>query len=300
LEFQVPIDFSGQAAIVTGAGSGIGRAIALALAARGARVLVNDPAGDGRAEAVCAEIRSGGGVATAEMSPVGSHESARCIAQAALTAFGRTDILVNNAGISRPAPFGDGADREIDLVLATNLLGPYALMRAVWPAMRSQGHGRILNTSSNAAFGSGVSGPYAASKAGLIGLTKDAAISGRPLGIVINALMPSASTSLLDKHPDATLRAWMAANMPPEHVAAAAVWLVSREMTITGEIFAAGGGHVSRLAFIESKGVTTHSPTPDFYLSQAETIADMRGGRIVSTQFDHQANTARALPGYPL
>lgn len=236
----------------------------------------------------------------ADTTLVETHESARKIAAAALDAFGRVDVLCNNAGISRPALFGEGSDSDIDLVLATNLLGPYALMRAVWPPMKAQGYGRILNTSSSAAFGSGVSGPYAASKAGLIGLTKDAAISGKPLGIVINTIMPSASTMLLDKHPDAAFRAWMAANMPPEHVAAAALWLVSREMPFSGEVFTAGGGRVSRVAFIESEGVVAAEPAPEFYLAAADAIAEMRDGRIVSVQSDHQANMGRVLPGYPL
>lgn len=293
------IDFSGQAAIVTGAGAGIGREIALSLAARGARVLVNDLA-EASAETVCAAIRAQGGEAFTNTSPVGTHDEARTIAAAALGKFGRIDVLCNNAGISRPAQFGEGSDEDIDLVLATNLTGPYALMRAVWPTMKAQGYGRILNTSSSAAFGSGISGPYAASKAGLIGLTKDAAISGKAHGIVVNAIMPSASTTLLDKHPDAAFRAWMAAHMPTEYVAAAALWLVSRGIAFNGEVFTAGGGRVSRVAFIESAGVVATSPTADAFAAAAAKIADMAEGRIVSAQSDHQANIARVLPGYPL
>lgn len=292
------ISFAGQVAAVTGAGAGIGRAIALALAAHGARVLINDPAPDGRAEALAREI--GARDAIADITPVGTHEAGRAIVRRTLEAFGRIDVLVNNAGIARPGPFGEGADGDIDDVLAVNLLGPYALMRAAWPAMRAQNYGRILNTSSSAAFGSGVSGPYAVSKAGLIGLTKDAALSGAAYGIKINALMPSASTILIDKHPDAAFREWFKENMPPESVAAAALWLASREMDYSGEIFTAGGGRVSRVAFIESRGVCDRSPTPDAYLSAAARIADLSGGDIVSTQTDHQANTARDLPGYPL
>jgi NAD(P)-dependent dehydrogenase (short-subunit alcohol dehydrogenase family) len=208
------VRLDGQAAIVTGAGAGIGRATALLLAERGARVLVND-ADAGRAEAVAAEIRSGGGEAIGEGSAGGSRDAARRIVERALASFGRLDILVNNAGISRPAPFGADSDEDIDLVLDVNLRGPYALMRAAWPAMREQKYGRILNTASSAALGSGISGAYAPTKAGIIGLTKEAAQSGRAFGIKVNAILPPAHTELLDKHPDPDFRAWMRDNFDP-------------------------------------------------------------------------------------
>src|SRR3546814_17583442 len=105
--------------------------------------------------------------------------SSDLIVQTATDRFGRVDILINNAGISRPAPFGEDSDADIERVFSVNLFGPYALMRAVWPGMMTRGYGRILNTSSGAALGSGISGAYAPSKSGIIGLTKDAAISGR-------------------------------------------------------------------------------------------------------------------------
>lgn len=305
LERRVPsvrmddIDFTGQAAIVTGAGSGIGEATARLLARRGAAVLVNDPAGE-LAEAVAARIRGDGGQAQAETTAVGGHDAARAIAQAALDAFGRIDILVNNAGIARPGAFGVVADEDIDLVLAVNLLGPFALMRAVWPAMRDQGYGRIVNTSSSAALGSGISGPYSASKAGLIGLTKDSAISGEPLGIRINAIMPSAYTRLIDNHPDPAFRAWMAANLPAERVAAVTAWLVSREVGVTGEVFAAGGGLVSRITFLESPGVLDRQLSPEIVRARFGEVCDMAHGKVLSRQEDHQAAYAEAFAGGPV
>lgn len=130
------IQFQGQSAIVTGAGAGIGRETALLLAARGAQVLVNDPA-PGAAQVVADEIAAAGGTAIVETTPVGP-DGAAAIAGAALAAFGKIDILINNAGISRPAPFGEDSDADIAAVFAVNLLGPYALMRAVWPGMKAR------------------------------------------------------------------------------------------------------------------------------------------------------------------
>src|SRR3546814_2315858 len=113
--------------------------------------------------------------------------------------------------------------------------------------MMTRGYGRILNTSSGAALGSGISGAYAPSKSGIIGLTKDAAISGRPHGIHINAIMPTAHTALLDNHPDKDFRRWIEINFPAGLVAATSAFLTSRECSVTGEIFSTGGGLVQRV-----------------------------------------------------
>ena len=244
------IDFFGQVAIVTGAGSGMGRATALLLALRGAKVVVNDPAmaeGYSRAQMVVQEIMAEGGMAIAETTAVGPHDAAREIVATAAGTFGRIDILVNNAGIVRPGTVGKISDADVDLVQAVNLTGPFALLRAVWPFMEAQRYGRIVNVSSSGAMGSGISGPYATSKAGIIGLTKDAGIAGRPLGIMVNAIMPAAYTPLMDNHPDPAYREWFK-QFRPEQVAAVTAFLSSRNINCSGEIFAAGGGRVSRIA----------------------------------------------------
>lgn len=289
------IQFDGQSAIVTGAGTGIGRETALILAARGAQVLVNDPA-PGAAQAVVDEIGAAGGKAFVETTPVGPGDAARNIAQAALDRFGQVDILVNNAGITRPAPFGEDSDADIEQVFAVNLLGPYALMRAVWPGMKVRGYGRILNTSSSAALGSGISGAYAPTKAGIIGLTKDAAISGEPHGISVNAIMPSAHTPLLQNHPDPDFRRWFEIHFPARLVAATSVFLTSKDCAVTGEIFSTGGGLVQRVTFYDTAGIIDRELTPEVVRDNLGRICATDGGAVIAQQAERTANTNMHFP----
>jgi NAD(P)-dependent dehydrogenase (short-subunit alcohol dehydrogenase family) len=297
------IDFNGQVAIVTGAGSGIGRATALLLAARGARVLINDcgtwqqdgrPVG--RADAVVREILAHGGDAVAENSPVGTRATAERIVEAALQRFGRIDVLINNAGLAKPGAFNTTPEEHIDQVMAVNLSGPMFLMRTVWPTMCGQRYGRIVNLCSSAALGSGISGPYAISKGGVLSLTKDTGIAGQRDGILVNAVMPCAYTPLLDNHPDRAFREWMQAHFPPESVAAVIAFLASREMSRSAEIFTAGGGRVARLAFLESQGYFNAALSPEHVGDNFERICDLTGGAVLLTQDDHQAQYAKLFP----
>lgn len=286
----------GQVAIVTGAGQGVGKATALLLAERGARIAVNDMDGDA-ARRLASEITEAGGTVVPVEQAVGSVESAQEIAGSALAAFGRIDILINNAGISRPALFGADSDDDIEKVITVNLLGPYRLMRAVWPTMAAQGYGRILNTASSAALGSGMSGAYAPSKAGVIGLTKEAALCGAALGIKVNAIMPSAYTPLLLQHPDLDFRRWMATHFRPEQVAAVSAYLVSPDNQTNGELFTTGGGLVSRLSFARSEGVADPQLTPESVRDHIEQIC--RHGvsdTLLSQQADLQALYFAAYP----
>jgi NAD(P)-dependent dehydrogenase (short-subunit alcohol dehydrogenase family) len=286
--------FDGRVAIVTGAGSGIGHAIATLLSELGVRLLINDAN-----EALARETASRlGGVANA--TPIGAPDAARTVVEACLEAFGRLDILVNNAGVTAPGPFDSGDDDTIARVMAVNLLGPYALCRAAWPALLASGTGRIVNMSSSAALGSGVSGPYAVSKAGLIGLTREAAVAGAPQGLRANAVMPSAHTAMLDRHPSLAFRDWMSRHMRPDQVAPVVAFLASAECELTGEILSAGGGRVSRIAIVEGRGRVLEHPYPSAVAEASDAILDMSDARRLDSQADHQSAYARAFPGYPV
>jgi len=256
------IGFAGQAAIVTGAGGSIGGAVARELARRGAQVLVNDAGGNAQGEApssapaerVAEEIRRAGGIAVANSIPMGTLEAGRDIVAAACAAFGRVDMLANIAGTVLPGEITSGDDARLEAHFRTNLLGPFALVRAVWPVMRTQKYGRILNTSSNAAMGTGASAPYAATRAGILGLSLDAAVAGREHGILVNAMMPAAYSRLIRGIPDAGFVEWFRRNLPPEKVAPVAAWLLSAQCQLTGRILSVGGGRVARVAFAESEG----------------------------------------------
>lgn len=287
--------FDGQVAVVTASGGGIGRSTAHLLAERGALVVVNDVDFEA-AQATVDDITAAGGTAIAEGSAVGTGDFAAVIIDSAMSAFGRLDILVNNAGISRPGPFGEDSDAQIDEVCAVNFMGPYRLMRAVWPIMEAQGGGRIVNTSSSAALGSGMSGAYAPTKAALIGLTKEAAVCGGPLGIRVNAIMPSAFTPLLLKHPDPAFRDWMRRHFPPARVAAVTAWLVSTDSDVNGELFTVGGGLVARLAFLRSEGHCDPYLTPESVLGNVEAILDLSRGAVLGTQKDLQEIYFAAFP----
>ena len=301
---KIPIRFDGQAAIVTGSGGGIGRAIALELAVRGAKVLVNDYGGDtyghagdsALADRVVAEIRTAGGVAVANATAVGTHAAARKIVAAAIEAFGHVDILANNAGVSLPGLITDFTDREVENHFRINLLGAYAMVRAIWPHLRAQGYGRILNTSSNAALGIGANAPYSTTKAGLIGLTLDAAIEGGPHHILVNAMMPAAYSRMIKQIPDPAFVDWFRNNLPAEKVGASAAYFLSSASSVTGRIIVMGGGRVARVAFAENRGIMDAGINAEKIHAQWPVIDDMGGCQIDDSNADAMAMYTDAFP----
>lgn len=299
------IDFSGQVAIVTGAGGGMGRAYALELARRGACVVVNDYGGGvlgqqdgsgGPAATVVAEIAALGCRAAASSLAVGSAANARAIVQTALDAFGRVDILVNNAGTGIAGPFTAHEDEAVERHYATNLIGGHHLMRAAWKHMAAQHYGRVLNVSSNGAIGVGGNAPYGAAKAGMLGLTLDAAIEGRPLGILVNAVMPTAYSRLIEQIPDPATVAWFRDNLKPQQVAAAMAWFLSSDCTESGRILLAVGGRLSSLVLAEAGEIFDPAIDAEMVAARVAEALDETILTPVHTQAEAGARYFRHLP----
>ena len=298
------IDLNGQVAIVTGAGRGMGRDIALLLGQRGASVVVNDyggdiagHAGDGDyAARVAREIEAAGGKAISNRSAVGTSDAADEIVESAFDAFGRVDILVNNAGVTANGPIDQTAQEAIDLVIAVNYLGPYALMRRVWPSMRAQGYGRILNVASGSVLGMGNMAPYGSSKAALAGLTSDAGLEGMRLGIAVNGLWPSGHTRMSNEATSAEYDSWATRYLDPAKVAPAAVYLVSKDIHFGGETFSVGAGRVARVAHISGNGYFDPDLTPESVAEHIDQIRDLTGGQIVTSVMDELGMIMRHCP----
>ncbi|HEX8620565.1 MAG TPA: SDR family NAD(P)-dependent oxidoreductase [Allosphingosinicella sp.] len=241
------ISFEGRVAIVTGAGGGLGRAYALELARRGARVVVNDLGGarDGSgssdsAASVVAEIEAAGGEAMANGASVTDREQVEAMVAAARARWGSVHILINNAGILRDKSFAKMSEEEFRIVLDVHLTGSAICTKAVWETMREQAYGRILMTSSSTGlYGNFGQANYGAAKMGLVGLAKTLHLEGAKYDIRVNTIAPTAATRMTeDLFPPEMLGLFN-----PENVVPAALYLVSQEAP-SGAIVGAGGGVV--------------------------------------------------------
>ncbi|MET0239533.1 MAG: SDR family NAD(P)-dependent oxidoreductase [Sphingobium sp.] len=251
--------YDNRVAVITGGGRGLGRAYALLLAERGAKIVVNDPgaslSGDvtdeGPADALVREIREAGGEAVANTDSVATIEGGKAIVQSALDSFGRIDILIHSAGNVRRALLKDMSYEDFGLVLDVHLRGAFHVVREAFPHMLAQAYGRIVLTSSiNGLYGKSNNVNYAVSKAGLHGLSQTAAIEGQHDNVKSNVIIPAAVTRMSEgidtsKFPP----------MEPEMVAPAVAWLAHEDCSVSGEMLVAMGGRVARAFVAETPGV---------------------------------------------
>ncbi len=278
--------FDGRVAVVTGAGGGLGRQHALALAARGARVVVNDLGGtlDGSggtptaAQAVVDEIRAAGGEAMASGASVTDAAAVQAMVDAALAAWGRVDILVNNAGVLRDKSFAKMSLDDFRFVLDVHLMGAVHCCKAVWEPMRAQNYGRIvMTTSSSGLYGNFGQSNYGAAKMALVGLMQTLSIEGAKNGIRVNCLAPTAATRMTEKlMPEAVLTL-----LQPEAVTPGLLALVAEDAP-TRAILCAGAGAFERAHLTLTEGVFIGlSPdAPEQVAAQWDALSDRDGETV--------------------
>ena len=228
----------GKTAIVTGAGGGLGRAHALYLASKGAKILVNDVTAVA-AERVAQEVRDSGGTALAYAASVTDEAAIETMVGTVLDAWGNIDILVNNAGILRDKSFAKMTIADFRTVVDVHLMGAAICSKVVWEPMRQRGFGRIvMTTSSSGLYGNFGQANYGAAKMALVGLMQTLAIEGEKYGIRVNCLAPTAATGMTEGVLDAASLKMLA----PERVSPALLALVSDDAP-TRSILCAGAGH---------------------------------------------------------
>ena len=306
-----PIRLDGEVAVVTGAGSGLGRSYALALASRGASVVCNDIVA-ASAEATAQAIVDEGGSAVSEASSVATPAGGAAVIQTATDAFGSIEIVVNNAGQLRNAAFEDLPIEHFDQVLGTHLAGAFYVTQPAYRYMKQAGYGRIIFTSSSAGmFGLPWEANYGAAKAGVVGLCNVVALEGSSYGIAANTVMPMALDTGM-QNPDGLpaysqedLEAFMQAFggiaplMVTEKVAPFVVYLASRRCRETGRVFSVGAGHVSRVFIGATRGwyaPTGRDITPEQVEAGLADACDLNDFSIPGTAFDEARTITAHMP----
>lgn len=291
--------YEGQVAIVTGAGSGLGRAYARLLAARGARVVVNDIGqvrqADGTAissaELTAREIRDQGGEAVADTSSVATREGGQAIANLAMTKYGQIDILVNNAGNIALTSFNKLDLTDAQAIFDVHVWGAFYVTQPCYRQMVKQQYGRIIFTTSGVAlFGNGGIAPYAAGKGGVFGLLQVLKLEGARHGIKVNAVAPMASTQLTEDVEMPQYHEVSDAMVVPELVAPVVGYFASRECAHTGETWSAGSGSVARIFVGRSPGYFKHP------IRQGSLTVEDVAGNIARIRTEENYTTPESWP----
>ncbi|MDD3719431.1 MAG: SDR family oxidoreductase [Actinomycetota bacterium] len=281
------VKFDDRVAVVTGAGGGLGKAYAMLLASRGAKVVVNDLGGsfDGvgadtrAAQLVVDEIKAAGGEATPNYDSVSDWESAQAIIQTAIDAYGRIDILINNAGILRDKSLLKMTIEDYKLVMAVHMDGTFYCTKAALPHMREAAYGRIVSTASGTGvYGNFGQANYGAAKMGIVGFTNCVKQEGAKYNILANVIVPQAGTRMTAT----VLPPNIIDKLKPEYVAPMVCWLASDHCDVSGMYFMAGAGYFSRSAIVEGPGVFL-DPDKEITIEDVEAniekIKSLEGGR---------------------
>ena len=281
------IKFDGKVAIVTGAGSGLGRCHALGLAARGAKVVVNDLGRNGapseNASKVVEEIRAAGGVAMADPADVADFAQVSAMVAQAEKEWGRVDILVNNAGVLRDKTFAKMEMADFELVVGVHLIGSTNCTKAVWAGMRERNYGRIVLTSSaSGIYGNFGQANYGAAKAAMIGLMNVLHLEGAKNDLRVNILAPTARTGMTE----GLLPPAAAELLGPETVTPGLLYLVSEEAP-SRVILGAGAGAFAVTHITETAGVYLNESerTPETIAARFAEISDARTAEPLKDAF---------------
>ena len=296
------ISFENRVAIVTGAGGGLGRAYALELARRGAKVVVNDLGGarDGTghsdaALAVVDEIKTAGGIAMSNGGSVTEYDQMVAMVEKAKADWGRVDILINNAGILRDKSFAKMEPEDFELVVKVHLIGSANVTKACWDTMRDQAYGRILMTaSSTGLFGNFGQTNYGAAKLGLAGFTKSLYLEGAKYNVRVNTLAPVAGTRMTED----LMTPEMFAAFAPENVVPAAIYLVSEDAP-SNVILGAGAGVVQAAYVTLTPGAVlpADNRTPEAVAELWSKITDRTGEIVPQSGAEQGMLIARQLTG---
>lgn len=313
--------FDDRVVVVTGAGRGMGRAHALLLADRGAKVVVNDlgtmsmEGGDSQsevAESVAQEIRAAGGEAVASPHSVATPEGAQSIIDTAVDAWGRIDAVVHNAGIAKFTALAELSYDEYRRTLAVHIDGALLLTTAAWPHMVRQNYGRFLYISSAAGLlGVPSQGAYAVAKTGMLGLMNVAKLEGAEHNIRANTLGVAAYTRMTatmfqggDAEGHEDTESWWKRYMRPESVSPVVAWLIHEQCAANGEIYDTFGGSTTRLFVGATPGYVNLDLTPEALRDHMDDLRDEAGYQIFAAGWEsaeyHSGRIMKAIVESPL
>ena len=296
------VSFENRVVIVTGAGNGLGKAYALELGKRGAKVVVNDlggavdgsGSGNSPADDVVNEIIENGGEAVANYDSVATKDGGESIVQTAVDSFGTVDAVINNAGILRDKSFANMTEEEFSLIIEVHLKGTYFVTQPAFKIMKENNYGRIVNVASpSGIFGNFGQTNYGAAKMGIVGLTNVLAIEGAKYNIKVNVIAPTAYTRMTE----ALLPEDVGKLFSAELVTPMVTYLASEACEPTHEIFGVAAGRFARIGIITHEGYVNTEATAEDIASNIEEIRTIIDGSYPLSNEDELMLIQKAIQG---